>query len=97
MKSARTKELRQPKGMAIELEELRNKLSNFLITRKKETGLITENKTFKLTKNASRLFRMEGTEKSGRKYSLVISTGNYLTEKDGVVNGLINLEEAELN
>lgn len=91
------KKIKAPKGMAGELNDLRAKFSQFLITRKKEAGLILERKNYKVTKNSNRLFRLEGKEKDGNEYSLLISTGSYLTSKDGKITGLVHLSEADFN
>ncbi|PJZ78897.1 LBBP_01157 family protein [Leptospira neocaledonica] len=89
--------VRDSRGYTWELKDLREKADRFFVTRKKPSGTIFENPSLKLTKNNRNLFRLEGKEKSGREYSLVVSTGNYLTEQGGKISGVIFLGEADLN
>ncbi|TGJ98623.1 hypothetical protein EHQ53_02600 [Leptospira langatensis] len=89
--------VRDTRGYTWELKDLREKADRFFVTRKKPSGTIFENTALKLTKNNRHLFRLEGKEKSGREYSLVIATGNYLTEQNGKVSGVVFLGEADLN
>ncbi|EQA37141.1 hypothetical protein LEP1GSC047_0692 [Leptospira inadai serovar Lyme str. 10] len=89
--------VRESRGYTWELKDLREKVDRFFLTRKKAAGLVFESADLKLTKNNRHLFRLEGKEKSGREYSLVLATGNYLTEQNGKVTGVIFLTEAELN
>lgn len=89
--------VRENRGYTWELKDLREKIDRFFLTRKKPSGTVFESPALKLTKNNRHLFRLEGKEKSGREYSLVIATGNYLTEQNGKVTGVVFLGEAELN
>ncbi len=89
--------VRESRGYTWELKDLREKADRFFLSRKKPSGTIFESPTLKLTKNNRHLFRLEGKEKSGREYSLVLATGNYLTEQNGKVSGVVFLGEAELN
>ncbi|TGL59621.1 LBBP_01157 family protein [Leptospira sarikeiensis] len=89
--------VRDSRGYTWELKDLREKADRFFLTRKKPSGPIFENTSLKLTKNNRHLFRLEGKEKSGREYSLVIATGNYLTDQGGKVSGVLFLGEADLN
>ncbi|MBE7411001.1 MAG: hypothetical protein L6Q54_14675 [Leptospiraceae bacterium] len=86
-----------PKGLEGELGDLRLKLSQFLITQKKESGLLLERKNFKVTKISEKLFRLEGKEKDGSDYSILISTGSYLSLKEEKISGLVFLSEADFN
>lgn len=81
--------VRESRGYTWELKDLREKVDRFFLTRKKAAGLVFESADLKLTKNNRHLFRLEGKEKSGREYSLVLATGNYLTEQNGKVTGVI--------
>ncbi|TGJ99286.1 hypothetical protein EHO59_15540 [Leptospira semungkisensis] len=89
--------VRESRGYTWELKDLREKADRFFVTRKKPSGTVFESTALKLTKNNRHLFRLEGKEKSGREYSLVISTGNYLTEQNGKISGVVFLGEADLN
>lgn len=95
--SDQDRKLKSPKGMEMELLDLKTKFSQFLITRKKDAGLILERKNYKITKNSSKLFRLEGKEKDGFEYSILISTGSYLALKDEKLTGLVHLSEADFN
>ncbi len=95
--SDKEKKIKSPKGMETELQDLKSKFSQFLITRKKESGTILERKNYKVTKNSEKLFRLEGKEKDGFEYSILISTGSYLALKENKVTGLAHLSEADLN
>ncbi|TGK13880.1 hypothetical protein EHO60_00550 [Leptospira fletcheri] len=89
--------VRESRGYTWELKDLREKVDRFFLTRKKQSGTIFESTTLKLTKNNRHLFRLEGKEKSGREYSILFVTGNYLNELNGKVNGVVFLGEADLN
>ena len=89
---------KRPKGMERELEDLKIKLTDFLITLKVNSGLVVKRTMYSLTKNGHGLYRLEGTEKNGRAYSIIVSTSNHLQiNADGKVTGLIQVTEAELN
>ncbi|MDX1960960.1 MAG: hypothetical protein SFU98_20490 [Leptospiraceae bacterium] len=84
-------------GFEIELDELKKKLNDFLLTRKVDTGKVIERKNYTLIKNGNALYKIEGTEKTGRPYSILISTGNFISENNGKLTGLISVTEASLN
>ncbi|EKP03527.1 hypothetical protein LEP1GSC018_3001 [Leptospira kirschneri str. 2008720114] len=92
-----TPPVRESFGYKRELAELREKADRFFVTRKKNGGLIHETKYYKILKNAPKLFRLEGKEKSGREYSIVISTGNFLSVQADKISGVVFIPEAELN
>ncbi|MCG6167868.1 LBBP_01157 family protein [Leptospira sanjuanensis] len=89
--------VRESYGYKRELAELREKADRFFVTRKKTGGLVHETKYYKLLKNGPKLFRLEGKEKSGREYSLVVSTGNFLSLQGEKISGVVVIPEAELN
>ncbi|EQA55241.1 hypothetical protein CH370_15765 [Leptospira kmetyi] len=89
--------VRESYGYKRELAELREKADRFFVTRKKTGGIIHETKYYKLLKNGPKLFRLEGKEKSGREYSLVVSTGNFLSAQGDKISGVVFVPEAELN
>lgn len=89
---------KRPKGLERELEDLKHKLSDFLLTLKVNSGLVVKKAMYSLTKNGHGLYRLEGKEKNGRFYSIIISTSNHLQlNAEGKVTGLIQVTEAELN
>ncbi|XDD51772.1 hypothetical protein AB3N59_08650 [Leptospira sp. WS92.C1] len=89
--------VRESLGYKRELAELREKADRFFVTRKKTGGLVHETKFYKLQKNGPKLFRLEGKEKGGREYSIVVSTGNFLSLQGDKISGVVFLPEAELN
>ncbi|EMN89798.1 hypothetical protein BUQ74_05135 [Leptospira weilii serovar Heyan] len=89
--------VRESFGYKRELAELREKADRFFVTRKKNGGLIHQTKYYKILKNGPKLFRLEGKEKSGREYSLVVSTGNFLSQQGDKISGVVFIPEAELN
>ncbi len=89
---------KRPKGMEKELEDLKLKLSDFLLTLKVNSGLVVKRTMYSLTKNGYGLYKLEGTEKNGRTYSIIVSTSNHLQiNAEGKITGLIQISEAELN
>ena len=89
---------KRPKGMERELEDLKIKLSDFLLTLRVNSGLVVKKTMYSLTKNGHGLYRLEGTEKNGRNYSIIVSTSNHLQlNAENKVTGLIQVTEAELN
>lgn len=89
---------KRPKGMERELEDLKIKLTDFLITLKVNSGLVVKKNMYSLTKNGHGLYKLEGTEKNGRTYSVIVSTSNHLQiNADGKITGLIQVTEPELN
>ncbi|MBK8394248.1 MAG: hypothetical protein IPL26_03255 [Leptospiraceae bacterium] len=89
---------KRPKGMERELEDLKLKLSDFLLTLKVNSGLVIKRNMYSLTKNGHGLYKLEGTEKNGKSYSIIVSTANHLqTNAEGKITGLIQVSEAELN
>ncbi|TGM10358.1 hypothetical protein EHQ76_00325 [Leptospira barantonii] len=92
-----TPPVRESYGYKRELAELREKADRFFVTRKKTGGIVHETKYYKLLKNGPKLFRLEGKEKSGREYSLVVSTGNFLSAQGDKISGVVFVPEAELN
>jgi hypothetical protein len=91
------KRKKRPLGFYKELEELKKKLSDFLLTSKVNTGLVVQRNQYKLLKTGQFLYKLEGKEKSGREYSIILCTGNFLNEKDGKVSGIVQISEGELN
>ncbi|PJZ72081.1 hypothetical protein CH373_15900 [Leptospira perolatii] len=91
------KAVRDSRGYTWELKDLREKVDRFFLTRKKPSGPIYESPQIKLSKTNRHLFRLEGKEKSGREYSIVVATGNFLTEQNGKVSGVLFMGEADLN
>lgn len=89
---------RFPSEIDKELDTLKEKLSNFLITSKIKSGVVVEKKNYTLIKNGANLYRLEGTENTGRKFSIIISTNNTINlNSEGKLTGLIQIQEAELN
>lgn len=88
---------KKPLGIQKELEELQNKLKDFLLTRKVSQGLVVKKNQYSLTKTGTHLYKLEGQDKSGKEYSVLISTGNFLSQKEGKISGLIQVREGELN
>jgi hypothetical protein len=89
--------VKKPKSFETELSQLKQKLSDFLLTGKVTSGIVIERSTYKLTKNSSNLYKLEGEEKEGRTYSIAISTGSYLNVLQDKISGILQVEEAELN
>ncbi|PJZ55096.1 LBBP_01157 family protein [Leptospira adleri] len=92
-----TPPVRESYGYKRELFELREKADRFFVTRKKSSGVVHETKYYKILKNGPKLFRLEGKEKGGREYSLVVSTGNFLSLQNEKISGVVFVPEAELN
>ncbi|HMV45146.1 MAG TPA: hypothetical protein PK079_10055 [Leptospiraceae bacterium] len=89
---------KRPKGFERELEDLKLKLTDFLLTLKVNSGLVVKRNMYSLTKNGHGLYRLEGIEKTGRAFSIIVSTANHLQlNAEGKVTGLIQVNEAELN
>lgn len=88
---------KKPLGFQEELKELKKKLSDFFLTRKVNYGKVVERNYYTLTKTGEELFRLEGKDKSGYSYSIIISTGSFLTKKNETVTGVIQVNEVELN
>ncbi len=89
--------IKRPKGFETELSQLKQKLSDFMLTGKVTNGIVIERTTYKLTKSSSNLYKIEGEEKEGRNYSIAISTGSYLNVLQDKITGILQVEEAELN
>lgn len=92
-----TPPVRESLGYRTELSQLREKADRFFVTRKKSSGVVYESKFYKLQKNGPKLFRLEGKEKGGREYNIVVSTGNFLSLQGDKISGVVFLPEAELN
>lgn len=93
-----TKSQKNPKGFEKELLELKEKLSDFLQTAKVSAGEIVKKENYKILKSATGLYRLEGKEKTGLEYSIIISTMNHLQlNQEKKITGLIQVSEAELN
>lgn len=89
---------KKPKGFEMELSELKDKLNDFLITTKINSGEVVKKENYKILKSATGLYRLEGKDKSGYEYSIIISTMNHLQlNQDKKITGLIQVSEAELN
>lgn len=88
---------KKPLGFNQELTELKRKLLEFFITRQVSSGKVVERNHYTLTKTGEELYRLEGKDRSGFQYSIVISTGSFLTRKNGTVTGVIQINEVELN
>lgn len=86
-----------PKGIEKELEDLRKKLSDFLLTSKTNSGKVIERERYVLLKTSPCLYKLEGTQSDGKQYSIILSTGGYLKEANGKITGLLHLSEAEIN
>lgn len=94
----RERNLKRPKGFTIELEDLKKKYADFLLTAKVNTGLVVKRKNYFLNKTGFGLYRLEGEEKSGLGYSIIISTMNHLQlNPEKKVTGLIQISEVDLN
>jgi hypothetical protein len=86
------------RGFEVELKELKEKLSDFLVTQKVQQGLVVNKKNFSLTKNGHALYKLEGVDKNSTQFSIMISTGNHLLlTKENKITGLLQVTEAELN
>ncbi|MCB1189121.1 MAG: hypothetical protein H7A23_22695 [Leptospiraceae bacterium] len=96
-KEKKTPPKKIPRGLKRELEDLKGKLTNFLVTYSVKNGVVAETNNYKLTKNAPNLYKIEGKERSGRTYSIVISTDDIINSSNGKISGLIRVSEAELN
>jgi hypothetical protein len=92
-----SKKILRPLGFQKELEELQKKLDRFLLTKKVTQGPVVERKNYFLTKTGTYLYKLEGTDKSGQEFSIILSTGNFLSKKDGKITGFLQVSEAELN
>lgn len=73
------------------LSDLRANLNQFLITRRVETGVIKKTSRWSLTKSHPGLFRLEA-----KGISLLINTAPFLMEKDGTIQGLLRMNEADI-
>lgn len=91
------KKEKKPLGFSRELEELKKKLLDFSLTRKVTFGKVVERTHYTLTKTGEELYKLEGKDKSGFTYSIVISTGSFLNKKNDTVVGVIQVSEGELN
>lgn len=89
--------VKKPRGFETELSQLKQKLSDFLLTSKVSSGIVIERATYKLVKNGPNLYKLEGAEKEGRTFSIAISTGSFLNVTQEKVTGILQVEEAELN
>jgi hypothetical protein len=87
----------KPLGFERELDELKKKLSDFLLTSKVNQGIVVERSGYKLIKSGPNLYKLEGEEKEGRTFSIAISTGTYLNISESKVTGILQVDEAELN
>lgn len=70
---------------------LRNKLKRFLVTRSVESGVVAKHGEFTIRRNNSGLFRLDGPQ-----VSVLINTAPFLQIKDGQLQGLIRMGEADL-
>lgn len=77
--------------LRVSLSRVREKLSRLLITRSRPQGEIKRTKRYALVKNNPGLFRLE-TEN----LSVLISTESFLYQKDGKVQGLLQMSELAL-
>ncbi len=91
------KKNKKPLGFNKELEELKKKLFDFFLTKKISFGKVVERTHYVLIKNGEELYKLEGKDKSGFTYSVVISTGSFLTNKNNTVTGVLQVSEVELN
>ena len=89
--------IKKPKSFETELTQLKQKLSDFLLTSKVSSGIVIERTTYKLIKNGPNLYKFEGNEKEGKAYSIAISTGNFLNVSQEKITGVLQVQEAELN
>ena len=95
--NSETAEEARPKGFELEIADLKKKISNFMKTRQVSSGVVSKLENYTLSKTADKLFRLEGKTAAGQEYSIIVSTGNYLDEKQGKIVGLIEMPEVALN
>jgi hypothetical protein len=88
---------KRPLGFQRELEELQKKWKDFLLTAKVKTGLVIQRNHYSLQKTGNYLYKLEGKDKSGQDFSIIINTGNFLSQKDGKITGFLQVSETELN
>lgn len=81
-----------PDSLPRELEKARKKFQNFHLTRSMKAGEEIVRKDYKLKKTSTHLYRLEG-----RDFNLVLVTGNSLSERDGKVQGVLQISEQEVN
>jgi len=72
-------------------KSLAEKLSEFLVTRQKESGKLGEGKDWSLFKSGETLFKLEGNG-----YTLLFSTGSFLTKRKGKLLGMLEINEIDL-
>ncbi|MDF3820556.1 hypothetical protein P3G55_11630 [Leptospira sp. 96542] len=87
------KRKKEPKSLAMEWAVAIDRLQKKLLTKQVNSGLVLEKKSFRLTKNNQKLFRIEGED-----YSVLLVTGNHLYKnKEGKMTGVLFVDEGELN
>lgn len=70
---------------------LREKLNQFLVTRSVPSGMIRQEKAWSISRTNVGLYRLEGEG-----VSVLINTEPFLVEKDGKLQGLLRMGEADL-
>lgn len=90
------KELK-PGSMDRELRELRSKLNEFLLTARIQNGIVIQRNNYTLTKTSQSIYKLEGTENSGRAYSIILNTANAITLNNSKVTGILRVHEGDLN
>ncbi len=73
------------------LRSLRSELKGLLVTRTAPAGEIKKSGDWKLTKTAVGLFRLDSPNSS-----VLLNTEAFLLRKDGKINGLVRIREADL-
>ncbi|TGL55167.1 hypothetical protein EHQ59_06065 [Leptospira kemamanensis] len=87
------KRKKEPKTFAIEWATAFDTWKKKLPTKQVSSGVVVENKKFRLTKTNEKLFRIEGED-----YSIILITDNHLYKnKDGKWTGVLLVDEGLLN
>ncbi|HMV78599.1 MAG TPA: hypothetical protein PKN56_15840 [Leptospiraceae bacterium] len=94
---AETEDLIGPLSFDEELKSLRKKFQDFLLTSRVDSGTVVKRRNYSLSKNGPTLFRLEGTESSGKNFSIAVVTGSQLQSTEEKTGGLIVVTEAQLN
>lgn len=92
-----TEDLIGPLSFDEELKSLKKKFQDFLMTSRVESGTVVKRRNYSLSKNGPTLFRLEGTESSGKSFSIAVVTGSQLQSTEEKTGGLIVVTEAQLN
>lgn len=92
IKAEDSEEILQPEGFERELEKAKKKFNAFHLTKGLKTGEQIVRKDYKLKKNGTDLYKLEGSN-----FQIVLITGNSLLDKDGITTGVLQITEAELS